>query len=235
MNRWCVLIGTLAIVTVSCGGDSSSGEPVETAAETAAEASDPPPDSAPPATESSTSAAPATEPNPTEPQPEVTDDVADDEADETEEEASATEVEEETSEAERPDPCSVWTVADLRAATGLEFNEGVYNDSLSVNGQDICDWIAAGDILANAQVLVLAPGLDHDFLRGGTDTAFGPVTDLDIVGADAAHISVDGFILGIDVDGIVLQLAYLPPSGVTGTGDQLIQLADAAVASLAGA
>jgi hypothetical protein len=220
MNRWSVLIAGLAIVTASCGGDSSSGDTSDPPAETAA------PDTAAPDTEPPSSAAPPTEPSPTEP---TTDD-----PDETDETAPATDAAVEATEADRPDPCSVWTVADLEAATGLAFAEGVYNETLSVNGQDICDWLTAGDTFANAQVLVLAPGLDHDFLREGTNTAFGPVTDLDIAGANAAHISVDGVILGLDVGGgIVLQLAYIPPGGPSGTGDQLIQLADAAVANLA--
>ncbi len=220
MNRWSVLIGSLAFIVASCGGDSSSGDTSEPAAESSAPASDPPPDSIPSDSTSPTTAVPPTDASPVEP----TTDGTDGDVDGVEED-----------ESERPDPCSVWTVADLEAATGLAFTEGEYNETLSVNGQDICDWITTGDAFGNAQVLVLAPGLDHDFLRSGTDSAAGPVTDLEITGAEAAHISADGYILGIDVGtGVVLQLAYIPPGAVTNTGDQLIQLANAAVANLAG-
>ena len=88
--------------------------------------------------------------------------------------------------------------------------------------------------MLNAQVLVLAPGLDYAFLRSGTETAAGPVTDLDLPGADAAHISADGRIVGVGVGGVVLQLAYLPPAGVGGTGAQLTALAEIAAARTAG-
>ena len=169
MNRWDVLIGSLVLVVASCGGDSSSADPSETAPESAAPPSDPPPDSVPSDSTSPTTAVPPTEPSTVEPTTDRTDgDVDGVEQDET----------------ERPDPCSVWTVADLEAATGLTFTEGEYNETLSVNGQDICDWITTGDAFGNAQVLVLAPGLDHDFLRSGTEIAAGPVTDLDIPGAE---------------------------------------------------
>lgn len=136
---------------------------------------------------------------------------------------------------ERPDPCSLWTAAEVSAATGITFVEGAFNMQLSVSGQQICDWLSAdGGPLANAQVLLLAPGLDHDFLRSGTDAAFGPAVDIDVPGADAAHLSADGRILGLAVDGIVVQLAYLPPIGVDVVGAELQQLAAIAAARLRG-
>jgi len=207
MKKWSALFGGLLLVVASCGSDSPSSEPTESSTPN----SDPPPATTPSSDAPTTIVVPATERIATEP---TTDD---------------TDVE----AADRPDPCSVWTVADLQAATGLDFGEGVYNDALSVSGQDICDWIiTTDDVLANAQVLVLAPGLDHDFLRSGTEASLGPVTDLDIAGTEAAHISADGRVLGIDLGGgVVLQLAYIPNLGVTDTGEQLIQLANAAVAN----
>jgi len=206
MDRLIALVGGVLLVVASCGSDSPSAEPTESASP----ATDPPSATVPPSDAPTTIVVPATEPIATEPPP----------------------VETVVEAADRPDPCSVWTVADVEAATGLAFGEGVYNETLSVGGQDICDWISTGDVLANAQVLVLAPGLDHDFLRSGTEVSAGPVTDLDITGAEAAHISGDGRILGIDLGGgVVLQLAYIPPLGVTDTGAQLIQLANAAVAN----
>jgi hypothetical protein len=213
MRRWSALIGAAVVVLASCGSDSPSGEPAESASPT----SDPPPVTVASSDAPTTIAAPATEPTASEP---VSTEPANDETD--------------VEAADRPDPCSVWTAADIEAATGLAFGEGVYNEALSVSGQEICDWITTGDALANAQVLVLAPGLDHAFLRSGTEVSAPPVTDLDITGAEAAHISGDGRILGIDLGGgVILQLAYIPPRGVTDTGDQLIQLANAAIANLA--
>ena len=134
----------------------------------------------------------------------------------------------------RPDPCSLWTAADLESATGLSFLAGEFNTQLSVNGQEICDWFTSGDTIANAQVLVLAPGLDYAFLRSGTEVAAGPVTDFELPGADAAHISADERIIGADFGGVVVQLAYLPPAGVSGTGDQLRALAEIAAVRAAG-
>jgi len=212
MRRRYAAVGSLVLVLASCGGDPSS-EPAESAgpASDSPSASTPPTDAPP-----TTVTVPATEPTPTESSP-----------------TEPTNVDTEVEAAERPDPCSVWTVADLEAATGLIFGEGVYNETMSVNGQDICDWITTGDVLANAQVLVLAPGLDHDFLRSGTEASAGPVTGVKMDGAEVAHISGDGRILGIDLGGgVVLQLAYIPPLGVTDTGEQLIELANAAVANL---
>ena len=215
------MVKQLAFVAVlcvagACATDSVSDGPSTTPTSTTP-TSTTAPITAPPATEPSateppTTMAPPTDPPPTEP-------------------AATGPPATEPASVERPDPCSLWTAADLQAVTGLAFAEGVYNDSLSVNGQDICDWLTTGGAFGNAQVLVLAPGLDHAFLREGTNTAFGPVTDLTIPGADAAHISVDGRILGVGVGPLTLQLAYLPP-GADDTSAQLIALAEIAVANL---
>ena len=134
----------------------------------------------------------------------------------------------------RPDPCSLWTASELEGATGLPFLDGEFNDQLSVNGQEICDWIASGDAIANAQVLVLAPGLDYDFLRAGTEAAAGPATDIEVFGADAAHVSVDGRIIGIGIGDVIVQLAYLPPTGAADTAPQLRKLAAVAAARISG-
>ena len=210
------MVKQLAFVAVlfvagACATDSVSDGPSTAPTSTEAPTTDPPATD-PPVTDPPATATPTTEPAPTDPpatEPASTGPIS----------------------VTRPDPCSLWTAADLQAVTGLAFSEGVYNDTLSVNGQDICDWLTTGGALGNAQVLVLAPGLDHAFLREGTNTAFGPVTDLTITGADAAHISVDGRILGVGVGPLTLQLAYLPP-GADDTGAQLIALAEIAVANL---
>jgi len=123
-------------------------------------------------------------------------------------------------ETDLPDPCSLWTTADLQAATGVGFGEGVFNDSLSAPQRQLCDWITPeGAPLATAQVLVSG---DPDVFEGSRTDA---TTDMDVPGADAAYSINDDDIIGMDVGGLFVQVAYLP----AGTADTLAEVAAANV------
>lgn len=128
---------------------------------------------------------------------------------------------------EVPDPCSLWTAADLAAATGVTFGEGVFNDGLSAPPRQICDWLTPeGAPLATAQVLVVDDSTTFEGSR--TDATI----DLDVPGADAAYSLNDGDIIGMDVDGIFVQVAYLPADAGADTLTQLAQLAEVAAANV---
>ncbi|MGA7227589.1 MAG: hypothetical protein WBZ40_05565 [Acidimicrobiia bacterium] len=138
-----------------------------------------------------------------------------------------------TAASEIPDPCALLTVADLEAATGLTFGEGVFNESLSSDRQSICDWTASGSEFATAQVY-LAPdaGGAFDTAKSGASGAF-TLVDVDVPGASAAYATEEGSITGMQVPGFFLQVSYIP-SGPGTVLDATTELAAKAVAALEG-
>ncbi|MGA7096116.1 MAG: hypothetical protein WB245_00955 [Acidimicrobiia bacterium] len=137
------------------------------------------------------------------------------------------------SASEIPDPCALLTPADLEAATGLTFGEGVFNESLSSDSQSICDWTSSGSEFATAQVY-LAPdaGGVFDTAKNGAASAF-TLVDIDVPGASAAYATEEGSISGMQVPGFYLQVSYIP-SGPGNVLDATTELATEAVAALGG-
>jgi hypothetical protein len=137
------------------------------------------------------------------------------------------------STSEIPDPCALLTPADLEAATGLAFGEGVFNESLSNDSQSICDWTTSGSEFATAQVY-LAPdsGGAFDTAKNGAAGAF-TLVDIDVPGASAAYATEEGSISGMQVPGFYLQVSYIP-SGPGNVLDATTELATEAVAALGG-
>ncbi|MGI9645650.1 MAG: hypothetical protein ACR2O6_10110 [Ilumatobacteraceae bacterium] len=220
--RWSFALVLVIIALAACGGDdeptateiATTSPPVTDPTPTEPPTTDPPPTD-PPATEPPPTAPPSTEPPATEPPAtEPVDSGVD------------------SPPAARPDPCSLWTVADLQAVTSLTFEEGVFNDALSVGGQEICDWLVLSGPLANAQVLLITPALNYATLRQGTDESVGPVTDIVVPGADMAAASANGEIVIMEVRGVVVQVAYLPPAADPAAAAQLIDLAAIAAARI---
>jgi Protein of unknown function (DUF3558) len=132
-----------------------------------------------------------------------------------------------------PDPCALLTTDDLEAATGLTFDEGVFNQSLSSEYQSICDWTASGTDFATAQVL-LAPDAGGAFetAKSGASSVF-TLVDITIPGASDAYATEEGSISGMEVPGYFLQVSYLPPGPGT-VLDATTDLATKAVAALGG-
>lgn len=127
-----------------------------------------------------------------------------------------------------PDPCSLLTAADIEAATGLPFGEGTFNTDLSSEFTAVCDWQATGAEYATAQVLILAAPGSYESNKAGTADVFG-IVDVDIPGADAAYASEEGSLIGISLDGGLMQVAYIPP----GPGNVLDQTKELATIALA--
>lgn len=128
------------------------------------------------------------------------------------------------------DPCSLLTTSDIEAATGLAFDDGTFNEQLSSDSQVICDWIASEEF-ATVQTLIV-PDDVFDSQRESAAEAFD-VSDVSIAGADTAYATTEGSLIGMSVDGMFLQVAYIP----TGPGEVLdatTQLATTAVANLGG-
>ena len=107
-----------------------------------------------------------------------------------------------------PDPCALLSVEDIVTATGVAFDEGVFNEELSSESQVICDWTGSEEF-ALVQVLFH----DIDSFEGNRDSAeefTGGVTDAEIPGVSAAFASDEGSIIGMQVDDGYLQISYIP-------------------------
>jgi hypothetical protein len=126
------------------------------------------------------------------------------------------------------DPCALPTVEDILTATGVPFDEGVFNEELSSESQVICDWTGSGEF-ALVQVLFH----DSDTFEGNRESAAeftGEVTDVEIPGASAAFATVEGSIIGMQVDGGYLQVSYIP-NGPGTVLEETTQLATVAAAN----
>jgi hypothetical protein len=98
------------------------------------------------------------------------------------------------------DPCSLLTAADITEATGIDFGEGV-------GDQSTCDWAGLGDQYATVQTLLV----DADVWQTQRDSAASvdDVVDLEIPGADDAFSAVGGSIIGMRIGARYLQVSYL--------------------------
>ena len=106
------------------------------------------------------------------------------------------------------DPCALLTVEEIMTATGVPFDEGVFNEDLSSENQVICEWIGSEEF-ALVQVLFH----DFDSFQGNRDSAeefTGGVTDVEIPGVSAAFASDQGAIIGMQVADGYLQVSYIP-------------------------
>ena len=127
------------------------------------------------------------------------------------------------------DPCSLLTAADLEAATGVAFGDGVYNESLSQDQQWICDWTATGSEFATAQVLIIPIPSVYESNKESAAEMLGDVEDVSIPGADAAYATADHSIIGMLVGDLFVQTAYL-----TTTGEDLTEAATEIATVVAG-
>jgi hypothetical protein len=106
------------------------------------------------------------------------------------------------------DPCALLTVEEIMTTTGVPFDEGVFNEELSSEGQVICDWTGSEEF-ALVQVLFH----DFDSFEGNRESAAeftGEATDVEIPGVGAAFATGEGSIIGMQVDGGYLQVSYIP-------------------------
>ncbi len=130
--------------------------------------------------------------------------------------AGATTVDERPNDVPAPDPCSLLTAADIEDATGVRFGEGAFNADLSGDMQSICDWIGT---VGYATVQTLIVPIDVWAAQRESAAIVFAVVDVDIPGADAAYVTEEGSLIGMQVAGMFLQVSYIPP----GPGDVLPQ------------
>lgn len=129
------------------------------------------------------------------------------------------------------DPCSLLTVADLEAATGLTWGEAKFNESLSSDQQWICDWVATSQF-ATAQVLVLASDEGFAANRDSAASVLGlAAEDPSIPGADETYATAEGSVIAMRVGGRFVQVAYVPP-GPGNVIDATLKLAQAVAARM---
>ena len=128
-----------------------------------------------------------------------------------------------------PDPCALLTVEEIVSATGVPFDDGIFNEEISSEDQVICDWTGSEEF-ALVQVLFQ----DVDTFAGNRDSAeefTGEVTDVEIPGVSAAFATGEGSIIGMQVDRGYLQVSYIP-NGPGTVHEETTQLATIAAANL---
>jgi len=116
--------------------------------------------------------------------------------------------------------CMLLTPDELEATTGLPFADGTYNADLSSEHQSICDWLSSGDAFATAQVLV--SDWPYQPSKEGSASAF-TLVDVTVPGATQAYATEEGSLVGMEIDGRYVQVAYIPagPGNVLDATTQL--------------
>jgi hypothetical protein len=105
-----------------------------------------------------------------------------------------------------PDPCSLLTKAEVDAATGATFAEGAINTLVSQEHLKACDWQSSG--IATVQAMVTSVDAFDSSRKVAADT-YGSADDVAIPGAKRAYVVKDGFLIGMDMGEVFLQVSYI--------------------------
>jgi hypothetical protein len=125
------------------------------------------------------------------------------------------------------DACALLTAAEISATTGVEFGDGTINETMTRDGQVVCDWLSTGSEFATAQVLVVG-GDVFDSNQSSAEEVFGLTTNpVDVPGADRTYATAEGSIVAMDIHGKFVQVAYIP-SGPGEVLDTTLALAEIA-------
>jgi hypothetical protein len=116
--------------------------------------------------------------------------------------------------------CMLLTPEELQTATGVPFADGASNADLSGEHQSICDWISSGDVFATAQVLV--SDWPYQPSKESSASAF-TLVDVTVPGATQAYATEEGSLVGMEIGGRYVQVAYIPagPGNVLDATTQL--------------
>lgn len=114
-----------------------------------------------------------------------------------------------------PDPCTLLTVAQIEAASGLSFGEGELNPQLSTSWQSICEWYSTDANFTFVQVVITADASTVAAQRETAEDMMGASVDVTVPGAENAYTVAGGSILGMGVEDYFVQVAYM----TTGLGD----------------
>jgi hypothetical protein len=110
-----------------------------------------------------------------------------------------------------PDPCSLLTGAEVDAATGLDFGEGAINAMVSQEFLKACDWVGPGGV-QTVQVLVTNVDGSYDGNKTSAAGVYGSADDVTVAGATRAYAVKGGFLIGMDMDDVFLQVSYITTS-----------------------
>jgi hypothetical protein len=105
-----------------------------------------------------------------------------------------------------PDPCTLLTRAEVDAATGGSFAEGAINTMVSQDHLKACDWQSSG--VATVQALVTTVDAFDTSRKVAADT-YGSADDVSIAGAKRAYVVKGGFLIGMDMGAVFLQVSYI--------------------------
>jgi hypothetical protein len=107
---------------------------------------------------------------------------------------------------ELPDPCTLLTKAEVDAATGGSFAEGAINATVTQDHLKACDWQSSG--VATVQALVTTVDAFDSSRQVAADT-YGSADDVSIPGAKRAYVVKGGFLIGMDIGTVFLQVSYI--------------------------
>jgi len=118
-----------------------------------------------------------------------------------------------------PDPCTLLSPAEIEAATGVAFQEGVFNTDISTDSQSICDWHPVDGVFPLVQVLVSPGAATVAAQRQSAEAIMGATTDVAVTGGQNAYTVAGGSILGMTVDDNFIQVSFMTadPDDVTTT------------------
>jgi len=108
-----------------------------------------------------------------------------------------------------PDPCTMLTNRQIKAATGVDLQAGKENAQLSNANQRVCDWLPASGTSPYVEVLVTGATADTvASQRASAESAMGAATDVSVIGGENAYTVANGSILGMGVADYFIQLTY---------------------------
>ena len=105
-----------------------------------------------------------------------------------------------------PDPCTLLTKSEVDAATGGTFGQGAINTTVSQEFISACDWQSSG--VATVQVLVTTVDAFETSRQAAAQT-YGSADDVTVPKAKRAYVAKGGFLIGMDMGEIYLQVSYI--------------------------
>ncbi|WP_084829997.1 DUF3558 family protein [Demequina rhizosphaerae] len=130
-----------------------------------------------------------------------------------------------------PDPCELLSAADIEAASGVAFGEGMLVEDVAAEDRASCVWNAVDSPLPIVQVLVVAGADLAASQRESAEEWMGESADVDVAGATDAYEVGQGTILGMQVGDLFVEVSFMSADEGDLT-DTTVAIAELAIASM---
>ncbi|WP_082101401.1 DUF3558 family protein [Demequina rhizosphaerae] len=130
-----------------------------------------------------------------------------------------------------PDPCELLSAADIEAASGVGFGDGVLVEDDAAEDRASCVWNAADGPLPIVQVVVVAGADLAGSQRASAEEWMGESADVDVAGATDAYEVGDGTILGMQVGDVFVEVSFMSADSDDVT-DTTVAIAELAIARM---